>query len=226
MPPAARRKTAKTAKTANAKPATAQPATAKKAKTAKTGMTARSLSDDEAWLLLIYRVPSDSSNARVSVWRELKRLGGFYVQQAVCVLPDQDDLRSSLERIRERISALGGSSVFVTLRDVGDDARDQFVEGFRRQSAKEYAEIIEECETKFVKEIEFERFRENYTFEETEEIRQDLEKLRRWLDKVEARDWMKADGRTLARDKVAECERLLEEFEADVYERTNDSEMG
>jgi hypothetical protein len=175
---------------------------------------------DETWLLLIYRVPSDSSNARVSVWRELKRLGGFYVQQAVCVLPDTEDLRSSLERIRERISILGGSSVFLTLRDVDDDARGQFVEGFRGQSAKEYAEIVEECETKFFKEIEFERFRGNYTYEETEEIRQDLEKLRRWLDKVEGRDWMKADGRALAHDKVAECERLLEAFEADVYERT------
>ena len=181
----------------------------------------------EAWLLLIYRAPSDSSRARVAVWRELKRLGGFYVQQSVCVLPDREDLRSSLERIRERISSRGGSSVFVTLRDVDEDARKQFVEGFRSQSAKEYAEIVEECETKFFKEIEFERFRQNYTFEETEEIRQDLEKLRRWLDKVEGRDWMKADGRTLARDKVAECERLLEEFEADVYERTGGGgEMG
>ena len=94
------------------------------------------------------------------------------------------------------------------------------MEGFRGQSAKEYAEIVEECDTKFVKEIEFERFRENYTFEEAEEIRQDLEKLRRWLAKVESHDWMDADGKELARSKVADCERLLEEFEADVYERT------
>jgi hypothetical protein len=174
----------------------------------------------EAWLLLIYKVPSDSSRARVSVWRELKRLGGFYVQQAVCVLPDREDLRASMEKVRERVAELGGSSVFLTLTDVEDDAREQFVEGFRSQSAKEYAEIVEECDTKFVKEIEFERFRENYTFEEVEEIRQDLDKLRRWLAKVEGRDWMGADGKELARSKVADCERLLEEFEADVYERT------
>ncbi|WP_020579388.1 Chromate resistance protein ChrB [Actinopolymorpha alba] len=175
---------------------------------------------DGPWLMLIYRVPSDSSRARVAVWRELKRLGGLYVQQAVCVLPDREDLRASLERVRQRIADLGGTSIFLTLRDVEPDAREQFVEGFRSQSAKEYAEIVEECDTKFVKEIEFERFRSNYTFEEAEEIRQDLEKLRRWLAKVEARDWMSADGRQLARQKVADCEQLLEQFEADVYERT------
>ncbi|MFG1912067.1 Chromate resistance protein ChrB [Kribbella sp. NPDC048928] len=174
----------------------------------------------ESWLLLIYKVPSDSSRARVAVWRELKRLGGFYVQQAVCVLPDRAELRAGMEKVRARVTELGGSSVFLTLTDVEDDVREQFVEGFRAQSAKEYAEIVEECDTKFVKEIEFERFRENYTFEEAEEIRQDLEKLRRWLAKVEGRDWMDADGKDLANRKVADCEQLLEEFEADVYERT------
>jgi hypothetical protein len=174
----------------------------------------------DGWLLLIYKVPSESSRARVAVWRELKRLGGFYVQQAVCVLPDREELRAGMVKVREKVTELGGSSVFLTLTDVEPDVRDQFVEGFRIQSAKEYAEIVEECETKFVKEIEFERFRENYTFEEAEEIRQDLEKLRRWLAKVEDRDWMDADGKELARARVADCERLLEEFEADVYEHT------
>jgi hypothetical protein len=170
-------------------------------------------------LLLIYRVPSDPSRARVAVWRDLKRLGGLYVQQAVCVLPDREELRASLGKVRARIDELGGSSIFITLRDIEDEARDRFVDGFRTNSAKEYAEIVEECDTKFVKEIEFERFRGNYTFEEAEEIRQDLEKLRRWLERVEGRDWMGADGRDTARRRVNECEQLLEQFEADVYER-------
>ena len=171
--------------------------------------------------MLIYRVPSESSGARVAVWRQLKRLGGFYVQQAVCVVPDRSDLRERMGRIRARIEELGGSSVFLTLGEVEEDTRAQFVAGLRGQSAKEYAEIVEECETKFFKEIEFERFRENYTFEETEEIRQDLEKLRRWLKKVEERDWMSAPGKELARGKVAQCEQMLEQFEADVYDRTD-----
>jgi DNA-binding transcriptional regulator PaaX len=151
--------------------------------------------NSDRWLLLIYKVPSDSSRARVAVWRELKRLGGFYVQQAVCVLPDREELRAGMAKVREKVSELGGSSVFLTLTDVGDDAQTQFVDGFRGQSAKEYAEIVEECETKFVKEIEFERFRENYTFEEAEEIRQDLEKLRRWLTKVEADVYERTEGK-------------------------------
>lgn len=180
----------------------------------------------DSWLLLIYRVPSDSSRGRVAVWRDLKRLGGLYVQQAVCVLPDREDLREALTRLRARIDELGGSSIFLTLRDIDDETRTKFVEGFRANSTKEYAEIVEECDTKFVKEIEFERFRENYTFEEAEEIRQDFEKLRRWLERVEARDWFGADGRDKAREKVANCETLLEQFEADVYDRKPTDDEG
>lgn len=169
--------------------------------------------------MLIYRVPSESSRARVAIWRDLKRLGSLYVQQAVCVLPDTPELRDKLAAVRAHIEELEGSSIFLTLTDVDDDASQTFVTGFREQSEKAYAEIVEECDTKFRKEIEFERFRENYTFEEAEEIRQDLDKLRRWQGKVEKRDWMGAPSRDLARDKVAECERLLEAFEAEVYER-------
>ena len=177
------------------------------------------------FLMLVYRVPSQPSRARVAVWRELKRLGGFYVQQAVCVLPDRPELQSALARVRDRIEEADGRSLFFVLDNLASHETQQLTEGFRSNSAKEYAEIIEECETKFFKEIEFERFRENFTYEETEEIRQDLEKLQRWLAKVEQRDWMGAAGREDARVAVAECETMLEQFEVDVYERVGEDDQ-
>lgn len=174
------------------------------------------------WLLLTYRVPSQPTKARVAVWRELKRLGAHYLQQAVCVLPDRPELREAVTRMRERITELEGTSWYFELDNVDPEVEKQLIEGFITQSTADYDEIIEECDTKFVKEIEFERFRENYTFEEAEEIRQDFDKLVRWLARVESRDWMEAPGRDVARAKVAECEQLLEEFESDVYDRTSD----
>ncbi len=170
--------------------------------------------------MLVYRVPSQPTSARVGVWRELKKVGAHYLQQAVCVLPDRDELRTVLERVRARIDDLGGTSWYFELGDLEDDVAQRLVDGFLAQAAKDYDEIVEECETKFFKEIEFERFRENYTFEEAEEIRQDYDKLVRWLQRVEQRDWMGSPGRATAHAKVEECERLLADFEADVYERS------
>ena len=48
---------------------------------------------------------------------------------------------------------------------------------FQHQSARHYHEIIENCEVNFQKEIEFESFRGNYTYEEAEEIRIEFDKI-------------------------------------------------
>lgn len=176
---------------------------------------------DQGWIVLIYRVPSESSNARVAVWRDLKRLGGLYLQQAACVLPRVDGVPDAVAKIRTKIDELGGTSTWFEVQTLPDGQDEELVTRFQQLAAKEYAEIVEECETKFAKEIEFERFRENYTFEEAEEIRQDLEKIKRWTRKVESRDWFGGAGRDDAIAKIAWCEELLEGFEAEVFQRTD-----
>jgi hypothetical protein len=182
--------------------------------------TAAMTAELPGWIVLIYRVPSEPSRARVAIWRELKRLGGLYLQQAACILPRLDGVPDSVGKIRARIEELGGTSTWFEVDALPDDQDAGIVRRFQQLAAKEYDEIIEECDTKFVKEIEFERFRENYTFEEAEEIRQDLEKIKRWMRRVEGRDWFNGPGHDQALAKITWCESLLEEFEDDVYQRT------
>lgn len=172
------------------------------------------------WIVLIYRVPSEPSKARVAIWRDLKRLGALYLQQAACILPKLGDVPDSVEKIRAKIAEFGGSVTWFEVASLPNGQDRDIVTRFHELASKEYAEIVEECETKFAKEIEFERFRENYTFEEVEEIRQDLEKIRRWLSKVEGRDWFGAPGRDDVLTKIAWCEELLEAFEEEVFRRT------
>lgn len=177
------------------------------------------LPDDTPWVLIVYRVPTDSSRARVAVWRDLKRLGGLYLQQCVCVLPKTPQTDDEIAAIRERVAEFGGTS---NLFEIAVDAaqRADLIADFQALAERDYAEIIEECETKFVKEIEFERFRGNYTFEEVEEIRHDLDKIRRWFRRVTARDWFGGPGRAEAEDWIERCGNLLDAFEEDVYTKT------
>jgi hypothetical protein len=81
----------------------------------------------------------------------------------------------------------------------------------------EYAEIIEECETRFRKEIEFEIFRNNLTGSEAEEIEVDLEKIRAWLARITERDVFSASRSTEAEAAVQVCEELLDDFNQRVY---------
>jgi hypothetical protein len=174
------------------------------------------------WLVLVYRVPSDPSSSRVAIWRDLKRMGALYLQQCVCVVPDRADLRDDIAAVRERVASLGGSSNLFPVPALPADEEAALIAGFRDLSAQQYAEIVEECETKFVKEVEFEHFRENYTFAEAEEIEQDLEKIRRWFARVQARDWFGAPGREEVERWLQRCTELLDEFFAAVHARAAD----
>ena len=78
---------------------------------------------------------------------------------------------------------------------------------------------MEACETKFVKEIAFERFRNNSTFEEAEEIEHDLDTIRRWCMRIVECDWFVAPRRAEAEAWIDRCQGLLDAFEHDVYER-------
>jgi hypothetical protein len=173
------------------------------------------------WLILVYRVPSEPSSTRVAVWRDLKRMGAHYLQQCVCVVPRRADLRAAVESVREKIGRLGGSSNLFEVPWLAPEDEAALIGGFRDLVAKQYAEIVEECETKFVKEIEFETFRENYTFAEAEEIEQDLEKIRRWYARVRERDWFDAPGRAEVEGWIGRCAELLEAFYVEVHTRTS-----
>ena len=170
------------------------------------------------WHLFVYRLPSKPSSARVAVWRDLRRLGALPLQQAAVALPEGHGFEARLDAIEARVTAEGGSSYRFL---VADDARlaGQW-NALRRQ---EYEEIVEECETKFEREIEFEIFRSNLTAGEAEEIEADLEKIRAWFGRVSARDVFGAPGRERAEAAIARCAQLLEDFERRVFEAESES---
>ena len=177
---------------------------------------------EREWVLLVYRVPTEPASRRVTIWRDFKRLGALYLQQCVCILPRRDEVCAEIDRIIAKLVAMGGEYTRFDLPPLPAADEAKIIASFRTLRDKEYAEIVEECATKFVKEIEFERFRANYTFEEAEEIGQDLEKIRRWFRRIEDRDWFGAGGRQAVETWIERCQTMLDEFEQDVYRLNGD----
>jgi len=175
--------------------------------------------------LLIYQVPSQPSAARVGVWRELKRMGALYLQQSVCIFPTVPALKAPMHSVTERITTLGGMFHLLPIRALPADEEAKIVESFLAQSNQQYDEIIEYCEVNFAKEIEFENYRQNFTYAEAEEIRQDLDKIRRWFDRVVERDWFGASKREDAAAWIERCAQQLEAFEERVFAVHQASDM-
>jgi hypothetical protein len=174
------------------------------------------------WVVLVYRVPTEPARKRVAIWRELKRMGALYLQQCVCAMPSRPELLDELDRITARITEMGGDATLFDVPALRAGDEEKLITAVHEMRNKEYAEIVEECETKFVKEIEFEHYRRNYTYEEAEEIRQDLDKIKRWFASIVARDWFGASGRQEVAEWIARCEELLADFEDTVYRHSGD----
>ena len=170
------------------------------------------------FVLLVYRMPANPTAGRVAVWRRLKKIGAIYLQQSLCVLPDNERLRDELEPVLKRIEESQGEYHLLPLRQLSKEEDDKLAAQFLEQSEKHYQEIIENCEVNFTKEIEFEIFRKNFTYEEAEEIRAEFEKITSWFDRARERDWFNSSRESDARKWIEKCERLLEEFEARVYQ--------
>lgn len=169
-------------------------------------------------MILAYRVPAKPTAGRVAVWRLLKKIGAIYLQQSVCAFPDNSVVRRDLAPILVRITGAEGEYHLLPLRKLDPKEEIKLIRQFQEQTSNHYQEIIENCEVNFTKEIEFEKFRRNFTYEEAEEIRLEFEKIRAWFDRVSQRDWFGASNRKEALDWIGRCERMLEEFEAKVFE--------
>ncbi|CAN5349650.1 hypothetical protein BH11ARM1_BH11ARM1_05800 [soil metagenome] len=65
---------------------------------------------DRKWIQLIYRIPSQPSRYRLQVWRKLQTIGAAYLQDAVCILPDNPEHIEIFNEVAGMIREMGGSA--------------------------------------------------------------------------------------------------------------------
>lgn len=166
------------------------------------------------WHVIVYRVPSEPTRLRATVWRRLKGLGAVYLQNSVAALPAGTESERSLRKLRHEITGMGGTAVLMlsTVLSGGKTILDIY-QGARTD---EYEEIADRCRD-FLAGLEKEYVGKHFTYAELEENEVDLAKLRSWLEKVMTRDEFAAPGRTESEDLVAACHQALEDYAGRVY---------
>ncbi len=181
-------------------------------------MTSESNAADEptslAWLLLVYRIPSEPTRLRAGVWRKIKGLGAIYVQNSAAALPASPAAERAFRSLRAEIAELGGHAFVFSAAALSGQA--QLVDLFNEARDDEYEEIVDLCED-FLQQVRKEYDANHFTYAELEENDEDLTKLRRWLEKVRARDVLGAKGFDAVLAALEKCEQSLEEYAARVY---------
>jgi len=169
---------------------------------------------DNGWLLLVYRVPSEPTRLRSTVWRRLKSLGAIYLQNSAAALPASVSAERALRKLRSEIIDMSGTALLLSCTVLA--GQQDILAAFQAARDDEYAEIVDKCED-FLGQVTKEYVAEHFTYAELEENEVDLIKLRNWLAKVRDRDAFGAAGREPAELALARCEQELEGYAARVY---------
>jgi DNA-binding transcriptional regulator PaaX len=172
------------------------------------------VSENDSWLLLIYRVPPEPTRLRAAVWRRIKSLGAIYLQNSVAALPVTPLNERSFRKLRREIVDMQGTAVL--LRSAVLAGETDVKNAFQAARNDEYEEITDKC-ADFLQQVQKEYTANHFTYAELEENEVDLIKLRNWLAKVAGRDVFGADGRAGAEKAIADCEQSLEAYAARVF---------
>ncbi len=168
----------------------------------------------QAWHVLVYRIPSEPTRLRATVWRRLKGLGAVYLQNSVAALPADANSERALRKLRHEITEMQGTAVLMLSTVlVGEPT---VLATYQQARADEYEEIIDRC-TDFQSGLEKEYAANHFSYAELEENEVDLAKLQSWFDKIVGRDRFDAPGRLDAEASIAACSQALEAYATRVY---------
>jgi hypothetical protein len=175
-------------------------------------------SDDcpSSWLLLLTQLPGSASSPRVTLWRRLRAAGATTMVTSVWVLPETGPHAELLEQLRDGLLRYGGIGFVLSIPASAPDVNAAIVSRFRADRGREYDEFAERC-TALLDEIGKESKAGKYTFAEMEESEQELEKLARWLPKIQARDFFPDERGQEAAAMLARCQAAVEAFSQSVY---------
>jgi hypothetical protein len=168
------------------------------------------------WLLLLAQLPGSPSSPRVALWRRLRGIGAAGVLNGAWVLPYAAAHAEFFEQLRETVHRQGGTAFVLTVSAPAPEVNETFVRRFCADRSREYDEFSERCAA-FLDEIGKETSARKFTFAELEEGEQDLEKLARWLAKVQARDFFPDERRPQSEEMLERCRVVLDGFARAVY---------
>lgn len=145
------------------------------------------------WVLLAYRLPREPSTPRISLWRKLRRLGAVQVVDGLVTLPADPRTVEAFDWLADEVLEAGGEAWTWRARPASKAQEQALQEQMKSAAIAEYQALLGEAEELMA-----------------EPSRRAVERLRRDLRKVEARDHFSPKEREQARRTI---ERLVAEVE-------------
>ncbi len=178
--------------------------------------------ENQNWLLLTYKVPSEPTTKRIALWRKIKGMGAIYLQSGVCLLPRTDEYLRRMKMLEHDIAQMGGHCVILQTLALDATQEAKVIERFNADRDEQYAEFIGRCDD-FNAEIAKEIAKKKFTYAELEEEDADLKKLQGWLEKINKLDFYGATRAAEAAQRLEQCQALLDSYARQVFEANDEN---
>jgi len=142
------------------------------------------------WVVFIYKLPHSRTSAKkVAIWRKLKKLGVYSVQNSVCVLPHSERTVEHFEWLAAELKEMGGEASVWEAQILTSSQGKEISEYFLEQVNVQYRRIISEAAR----------------------VRDEKQLRELWIEynSVKAQDYLKSP---MAIEARAACERRAQEF--------------
>ena len=178
--------------------------------------------ENQSWLLLTYKVPSEPTTKRIALWRKIKGMGAIYLQSGVCLLPSTDEYLRRMKMLEHDIAQMEGHCVILQTLALDAAQEAKVIERFNADRDEQYAEFIGRCDD-FEVEIAKEIAKKKFTYAELEEEDTDLKKLQGWLEKINKLDFYGATRGDEAAQRLEQCQTLLDSYARQVFEANDEN---
>jgi len=96
---------------------------------------------DARWLVLTWRLPSDSSTPRVATWRTLRRVGAVLLTPGAAVVPYGEELLEELDWLAQSIEEAGGEAWVLPVQRLSEREEAVIRDRQRRDRESEYERL-------------------------------------------------------------------------------------
>ena len=144
------------------------------------------------WVLLAYRLPREPSTPRIVLWRKLRRLGALQVVDGLVALPADPKTTEAFEWLANEVVEAGGEAWTWRGQPGSKSQQKALRERMAAAIAAEYQDLLDEAAAQL------------------EPTRRTVERLRRQLRRIEARDHEAPKERDEARRTIERLAGVLE----------------
>lgn len=93
----------------------------------------------------MWRLPTGLSTQRVSLWRNLRKLGAVGLTPGAAILPYQDELQEQLDWLAEEIEQHGGDAWVLPVEELAEAEARKIRNQMRADREEEYAVLAQEA---------------------------------------------------------------------------------